>query len=459
MKIGKILLKIITVAVACVLLMSIVLADAKNISDLKDVRQDKWYFEAIEYVFDNGFMAGTSQSAFSPDSGVTRAMVVQTFYAIAGKPESSAENKFSDVKSNSWYSSSVNWANANGLAAGYPNGTFRPDVKVTREQLAVFFKAFSGYQKKNNINRAPIYDYTDYDNVSLYALSPMEWAVAVKLISGRSKTELKPKDTATRAELAQMLYRYVPVTRFSYPTETITIDMESFPLINMDEGDICCLEDDLISELNNDDVQWESTSRQYADVNNGVITAKHIGTTYISVREKETGFSKLICAVRVNGFADAGEAYKELNAFRTQGAVWYWNEDNNTKTIFNTGNSVKLNALSRNSALEETAKRRARELTVSASHTRPNGSDAKTAFPKGIVSYGENIAFGSPGFVDDPGMESAKFVTELWKETNRDYSGQGHRRNMLRPVYDSVGIACYYYDGAYFWVQDFGKMN
>ena len=165
MKIGKILLKIITVAVACVLLMSIVLADAKNISDLKDVRQDKWYFEAIEYVFDNGFMAGTSQSAFSPDSGVTRAMVVQTFYAIAGKPESSAENKFSDVKSNSWYSSSVNWANANGLAAGYPNGTFRPDVKVTREQLAVFFKAFSGYQKKNNINRAPIYDYTDYDNV------------------------------------------------------------------------------------------------------------------------------------------------------------------------------------------------------------------------------------------------------------------------------------------------------
>ena len=120
---------------------------------------------------------------------------------------------------------------------------------------------------------------------------------------------------------------------------------------------------------------------------------------------------------------------------------------------------MKLNALSRNSALEETAKRRARELTVSASHTRPNGSDAKTAFPKGIVSYGENIAFGSPGFVDDPGMESAKFVTELWKETNRDYSGQGHRRNMLRPVYDSVGIACYYYDGAYFWVQDFGKMN
>ena len=109
-----------------------------------------------------------------------------------------------------------------------------------------------------------------------------------------------------------------------------------------------------------------------------------------------------------------------------------------------------LNPLAADKSLEETAKVRAKELPVLFDHTRPNGESCFAAFPDNLWAAGENIAMG---------QSSAKEVTEDWEETNDNYGGQGHRRNMLSEEFNSVGIACYMYEGVRYWVQDFGYVS
>ena len=146
-------------------------------------------------------------------------------------------------------------------------------------------------------------------------------------------------------------------------------------------------------------------------------------------------------------FLDVSEAYDCLNNFRCEGGVWQWNDDDTTKTYFNTNDTVWLYPIQRDAELEETAKIRAKELYQLFSHTRPDGTLCFTAFPENLTSWGENIAMG---------QVSCDEVTEDWKETNDPYDGQGHRRNMLDPGFNRVGIAAYKIGGTIYWVQDFG---
>ena len=146
-------------------------------------------------------------------------------------------------------------------------------------------------------------------------------------------------------------------------------------------------------------------------------------------------------------FVDPSEAYDALNRFRCEEGVWQWNEDDATKTCFNTDDAVWLKPLERDAELEETAKIRAMELYKRYSHYRPDGTICFTIFPEGLLAHGENIAVGGT---------SAEEVTEDWKEVNDPYDGQGHRRNMINPDFNCVGIAGYRINGVVYWVQDFG---
>ncbi len=150
-------------------------------------------------------------------------------------------------------------------------------------------------------------------------------------------------------------------------------------------------------------------------------------------------------------FVNASSAYDALNAFRTEDNIWYWNQDNETKTYFNTNETNKLNPLVRDIVLEEVAKIRAKELLQNFSHTRPNGLDCFSVYPDEFYMKGENIAYGT--------NLSGENATELWKEDNYTYSGQGHRRNMLNLDFNTVGIAGFEYEGIIYWVQAFGKRN
>ena len=97
--------------------------------------------------------------------------------------------------------------------------------------------------------------------------------------------------------------------------------------------------------------------------------------------------------------------------------------------------------------LENIAKKRAKELSVSYSHTRPNGKSCFSLYGDEYGAMGENIAAG---------YASPKAVFDAWAEANDDYDGQGHRRNMLNESFDHIGMACFRYKGIKFWVQEFG---
>ena len=145
-------------------------------------------------------------------------------------------------------------------------------------------------------------------------------------------------------------------------------------------------------------------------------------------------------------FLDVSEAYDCLNRFRGEESVWQWNSDDATKTYFNTNDTIWLHPMLRDAELEETAKIRAKELVELYDHTRPDGTSCFSAFPEGLGMCGENIAVG---------YVSCEDVTEAWKETNDPFEWQGHRRNMLNPSFNSVGIAAYKLNGYIYWVQDF----
>ncbi|MBE6500389.1 MAG: CAP domain-containing protein [Methanobrevibacter thaueri] len=175
---------------------------------------------------------------------------------------------------------------------------------------------------------------------------------------------------------------------------------------------------------------------------------------YAITKKLSVTITKKKCTIKVSGgsnkgdtFVDSSQAFQSLNSFRLEDGVWYWNKDDTTKTYFNTGGNTTLKALSWDSDLEETAKIRAKEISISFSHNRPDGSSCWTIYPD-YWGMGENIAYGT--------SLSGKAVTELWKETNDPYSGQGHRRNMLDPGFNRVGIAGFEKDGIIYWVQAFG---
>ena len=121
-----------------------------------------------------------------------------------------------------------------------------------------------------------------------------------------------------------------------------------------------------------------------------------------------------------------------------------------TKTYYNTNSSNALEALEVNTEFERTAQIRALELVEKFSHTRPDGNSCWTVYPNEVDVYypsGENLAMG---------QTSCKEVIEDWKEINDPYEDQGHRRNMLNPVSQYIGIAGFKLDGVIYWVQSFG---
>ena len=144
--------------------------------------------------------------------------------------------------------------------------------------------------------------------------------------------------------------------------------------------------------------------------------------------------------------SDARGMLSQLNAFRTGGDAWYWNQDDASKTQYNTSGNKSLSALTYDYTLERLAMQRAAEIAVLYTHKRPDGTYASSSL-SGYSAWGENIAYG---------YGSATAVMDAWKEANVGYSGQGHRRNMLSENFNAVGIGHVRRNGVDYWVQEFG---
>lgn len=173
-----------------------------------DVAADAWYYSAVKYMVDKGLMAGTSATTFSPDMTTTRAMVVTILHRMESEPDATAST-FPDVAAGQWYSNAVAWAAVNGIVSGYDNGNFGPEDIITREQMAAIlfrYAAFKGYDVSKT---ADLFTYADGTQVSAYAQSSMQWANGAGLITGTDTNLLLPTGSATRAQVASILMRFL----------------------------------------------------------------------------------------------------------------------------------------------------------------------------------------------------------------------------------------------------------
>ena len=170
-----------------------------------DVEENVWYHEGIDFMVRNGYMNGVAADTFDVEGSLTRAQLVTILYRIAGEPETSAAIPFADVADGQWYTKAIVWAAENGIVKGVNETTFAPNDPITREQIAVILYR---YAHEENTEDGKLTSFPDAKYISSYALEAMNWAVARGLING-SDGKLLPQDTATRAQIAVILARYL----------------------------------------------------------------------------------------------------------------------------------------------------------------------------------------------------------------------------------------------------------
>ena len=178
--------------------------------DVPDV--SNWAHVGIDFVLKSGLFYGTSDTTFSPDIAMTRAMLVTVLYRLEGRPGVTTENPFTDVPDGKWYTEAVIWAAEKGVVAGIGDGRFAPDASVTREQIAVILRSYSAYKGYDTTARADLTTFPDHGEVSGWAYEAMSWANAAGLIAGagaNGTSYLMPKREATRAQVATILMGYV----------------------------------------------------------------------------------------------------------------------------------------------------------------------------------------------------------------------------------------------------------
>lgn len=163
-----------------------------------------WAKDAIDFATSHELYHGTSEATFSPDRGMTRGMLTMVLHNLENNPESFVEGSFTDVTDEDWYAESVLWAAEKGIVSGYGNGSFGPNDNISREQVAVMLWRYVG----SPVVQTPL-EFEDSAMVADFAQGAMQWAVESGIISGTGNNSLNPKATATRAQVATMVMRFM----------------------------------------------------------------------------------------------------------------------------------------------------------------------------------------------------------------------------------------------------------
>lgn len=135
-------------------------------------------------------------------------MIVSILNRLEGGPTAEAAG-FTDVADGDWYADAVNWAASEGIVAGYEDNTFRPNDPITREQLAAMLMNYAAWKGEDVSVRAELSSYNDAASVNSWAAETVQWAVAEGLISGMPGDLLAPQGSATRAQVAAILERFL----------------------------------------------------------------------------------------------------------------------------------------------------------------------------------------------------------------------------------------------------------
>lgn len=186
-----------------------------------DVAGDAWCADAVFEMWRCGLMNGTSLDYFSPNASLTRGMMATILYRMAGEPEyegGAGSDKFADVGGGRFCDKAIGWASENRIVFGYEDGSFRPDRLLNRQELAALLYRYDWEFTEHEVDKNGLSldasTAADWDTVSDFAKEAMQWAVDKGIIYGTDSTKLvlAPFGTATRAQIAVMLSRYLTTT-------------------------------------------------------------------------------------------------------------------------------------------------------------------------------------------------------------------------------------------------------
>ena len=171
-----------------------------------------WAADNILFVASRGLLSGTSDTTFSPNTGMTRGMFVTALGRLAGiNPDSYKTGKFTDVKADAYYAPYVNWAAQTGIVEGVTAITFAPDTNINREQMAVIMANYAkklGYDLPRTLKAVT---FADNANISSWAKDAVRAMQQAGILAGKNGNKFDPKETATRAEVATVLRRFVEI--------------------------------------------------------------------------------------------------------------------------------------------------------------------------------------------------------------------------------------------------------
>lgn len=169
----------------------------------KDVPESLWCHDSVIEAVNKDFMSGYGGGMFGPADAVTRGQVAQILYNKYGK-DCGSESGFSDVPSGFWCAKAVTWAVQNKIVSGYPDGTYKPSTKLTRQHLVSILYNHAGKPAvSGNLNK-----FTDKDQVASYAKDAFIWATENGIVGGTTATTLSPNGLANRGQVATIILRY-----------------------------------------------------------------------------------------------------------------------------------------------------------------------------------------------------------------------------------------------------------
>ena len=179
------------------------------VNPFKDVKESDWCYDDIMYVYEQGLMVGTKSDTFSPNLSLTRGMMATIIWRMEGSPAPTAAASFRDVPSGIWCADAIAWTAEHSIFLGYGDHSFKPNEQITRQQLVTILYRYTDYLGKDVTASGDLSGFRDTDQLASWAETPMRWAVGTGLIRGKTTTTLAPRSSATRAQVAAILHRFL----------------------------------------------------------------------------------------------------------------------------------------------------------------------------------------------------------------------------------------------------------
>jgi len=233
----KLTSKAIAITLAVLMIIGLTAPAVAASHPFNDVPDGAWFAEAVGFVYEHNIMGGVGNNRFDPQGNLTRAAVAALLFRVhngrAANVEDDRDNDFADVADTAWYAPYVTWAFDNSIVTGTSATTFNPHGNITRQEFATMVYRYAMNMtdlEDNNAAAAQWSQFTDRGQIATWAYSALRWMNLHGIVTGLTATIINPVGTATRAEAAVMMMRFVEENERLNEDFVLTISVEETTL-------------------------------------------------------------------------------------------------------------------------------------------------------------------------------------------------------------------------------------